>query len=77
MPSANAAINAGSGMPAGIRFDATGAAADIANGADVARIDITYNNEPSTRRMVVLISAQGMARMCDPSASASHPTACD
>ena len=77
MPSANTAINAGTSMPAGVRFDATGAAADIATGDDIARIDITYNNEPSVRRIVVLISAQGMARICDPFASASHPTACD
>jgi len=77
MPSIDSVITAGSGMPAGIRFDATGAAADIATGADIARIDITYRTEPSTRRMVILVSAQGMARVCDPSASASHPTSCD
>ena len=77
MPSIDSVITAGSGMPAGIRFDATGAAADIATGADIARIDITYRTEPSTRRRVILVSAQGMARMCDPSASASHPTSCD
>jgi hypothetical protein len=77
MPSFDTTINAGSGMPAGVRFDATGAAADIATGADIARIDITYNNEPSTRRMVILISAQGMTRICDPSVSPSHLTSCD
>lgn len=76
MPSVDTAINPGSGMPAMIRFDATGAAADIATGVDIARIDITYNNEPSTRRMVILISAQGAARICDPSASPSHLTSC-
>jgi type IV fimbrial biogenesis protein FimT len=77
MPSVGTVIAAGSGLPAGVRFDATGAAADIATGADIARIDVTYNNQPTTRRIVVLISAQGMARICDPSASASHPTSCD
>jgi hypothetical protein len=77
MPSVGTAITAGSGLPAGVRFDATGAAGDIATGADITRIDITYNNEPSTRRIVILISAQGMARICAPSASAFHPTACD
>jgi type IV fimbrial biogenesis protein FimT len=77
MPSVGTVIAAGSGLPAGVRFDATGAAADIATGADIARIDVTYNNQPTTRRIVVLISAQGMARICDPSASASHPTPCD
>lgn len=76
MPSVDTAITAGSGLPAGVRFDATGAAADIATGADIARIDVTYNNVPSTRRIVVLISARGMARICDPSAGASHPTSC-
>lgn len=77
MPSVGTVIAAGSGLPASVRFDATGAAADIATGADIARIDVTYNNQPTTRRIVVLISAQGMARICDPSASASHPTSCD
>lgn len=77
MPSISTAITAGNGLPAGIRFDSTGAAAEIATGADLARVDITYNNEPDTRRLVVLISTQGMARICDPSASTAHPTSCD
>lgn len=77
MPAIGTAITAGSGLPAGVRFDATGAAADVAAGDDIARIDITYNNVPGARRVVVLISAQGMARICDPSVIASHPTSCD
>jgi type IV fimbrial biogenesis protein FimT len=77
MPSLDTAIAAGSGLPAGIRFDATGAATDIATGADIARIDVTYDNVPSTRRLVVLISARGMARICDPSVGASLPTSCN
>lgn len=77
MPAIGTAITPGSGLPAGIRFDATGAAADVATGDDIARIDVTYNNVPSTRRIVVLISAQGMVRICDPSVIASQPTSCD
>lgn len=77
MPPVHTAIAAGANFPAAIRFDATGAAPNIATGDDIARIDITYNGEPTTRRMVVMVSAQGMARLCDASVSNTHPMFCN
>jgi len=77
MPPIHTAIAAGANFPAAIRFDATGAAPNIATGDDIARIDITYNGEPTTRRMVVMVSAQGMARLCDASVSNTHPMFCN
>ncbi len=77
MPPVHTAIAAGANFPAAIRFDATGAAPNIATGDDIARIDITYNGEPTTRRMVVMVSAQGMVRLCDASVSNTHPMFCN
>jgi prepilin-type N-terminal cleavage/methylation domain-containing protein len=77
MPPIHTAIAAGANFPAAIRFDATGAAPNIATGDDIARIDITYNGEPNTRRMVVMVSAQGMVRLCDASVSNTHPMFCN
>lgn len=77
MPPIHTAIAAGANFPAAIRFDATGAAPNIATGDDIARIDITYNGEPTTRRMVVMVSAQGMVRLCDASVSNTHPMFCN
>jgi type IV fimbrial biogenesis protein FimT len=77
MPPIHTAIAAGANFPAAIRFDATGAAPNIATGDDIARIDITYNGEPTTRRMVVMVSAQGMVRLCDVSVSNTHPMFCN
>ncbi|MFM8462748.1 MAG: hypothetical protein ACKOA0_01385, partial [Burkholderiaceae bacterium] len=77
MPSSATAITAGQAFPASIRFDTSGAAPDIATGDSVARIDVTYNEFADVRRMVVLVSARGMARICDPAASVGHPQHCD
>ena len=75
-PSFTQAIAAGAEFPASLRFDASGAAPEITAGAGIARIDVTYDQVPETRRMVVLVSAQGLARICDPVASAGHPQHC-
>lgn len=76
MPALGTAIVAGQEFPASVRFDASGAAPDIVSGDGIARIDITYDQVPAARRMVVLVSAQGLARICDPIASMGHPQYC-
>ena len=76
MPAFGAAIAAGQGMPASVRFDAVGAAPSVADGNDVARIDITHANDANARRRIVLIAAQGMVRLCDPSAASGQPEHC-
>jgi type IV fimbrial biogenesis protein FimT len=76
MPAFGAAIMAGHGLPAHVRFDPLGAAPAIASGSDVARVDITHANDATARRRVVLITAQGMVRVCDPSVASAHPEHC-
>lgn len=76
MPTFGATIAAGHGMPSGVSFDAIGAAPLIAAGGDIARIDITHANDANARRRIVLIAAQGMVRVCDPSAAVGHPEHC-
>lgn len=76
LPAFDVAIAAGKGMPAGIRFDALGAAPAVATGSDIARVDITHASGANVRRRIVLIAARGMARVCDPSAAIGHPEHC-
>lgn len=59
----------GSGLPAGVSFDALGAvsAATVTN--DIARIDITHASSTTARRLVILIGSGGMIRLCDPAST--------
>lgn len=75
MPAYDTALVAGAGMPASVSFDALGTAPAIATGTDVARVDVIHANGGSIRRLVVQVSAQGMARICDP-AALDHPAQC-
>ncbi|MCM0044176.1 MAG: GspH/FimT family pseudopilin [Burkholderiaceae bacterium] len=76
MPALTAAIAAGTGLPAGITFDALGAAAAVGSGTDISRVDVTHARDDSARRLVLLIAAQGMVRLCDPVAATSRPERC-
>lgn len=76
MPDFAVALAAGKGLPAGVTFDALGAAAAVGNGTDVARIDVTHARGEGVRRLVVLIAAQGMVRLCDPLAAIGRPERC-
>lgn len=76
MPTLVDAIDAGSGLPAGVTFDALGAAPAVAGGTDIARIDVTHARDGSARRLVVVIAARGMVRACDPLAVGSAPERC-
>ncbi len=76
MPALTAAIAAGAGLPADITFDALGAAAAVGSGTDIARVDITHARDDGARRLVILIAAQGMVRLCDPMAATNRPERC-
>ncbi len=69
MPPFGTALVAGEGMPASVSFDAVGSAPAIANGNEVARIDVIHIDGEPARRLVVQVSAHGMARICDPVAT--------
>ena len=75
-PSFDVPIAAGTALPAGIGFDASGAVPGIAAGDDIARIDVTHSSGDNVQRMVVLIAPQGMVRLCQPTLSAGHPQHC-
>jgi type IV fimbrial biogenesis protein FimT len=70
-------LSAGTGLPAGVTFDGLGRAPAVNGLADIARVDITHAISASARRMVILVSAGGQTRMCDPAFSAaSSPQGC-
>ena len=71
----NVAIASGTGLPAGVTFNFLGRVVNAA--ADISRIDLTNATTGDARRMVIVISAGGTIRMCDPAlALASNPQGC-
>lgn len=65
------AITAGTGMSSnplpGVVFSAFGQVASDSSVTNVTRIDITNSSDANAKRLVILISSSGTARMCDPS----------
>lgn len=78
------AISAGVGMSSnplpGVIFNAFGQLVTDANAnanvTTVTRIDVTNSIKADAKRMVVLISPSGMAKMCDPALPASNTRGC-
>lgn len=72
-------LAAGAGLPGGVIFDPRGRPAIIAGWANAVRFDMrnmplaANNNE---RRLVVVLTPGGSARMCDPQVGAGNPRAC-
>lgn len=68
------AISAGTGLPLAVQFNSMGRISSTnLNGNpstlganQYVRIDVTHVSNPNARRMVVLVSGAGQARMCDP-----------
>ncbi len=75
-PALSAPVQAGSQLPAQVTFNAAGAAPAIGNGSEVSRIDIVDANDATVPRLVVLLSASGMVRWCDPLVTAGQPLSC-
>ncbi|XLZ70308.1 GspH/FimT family pseudopilin [Massilia sp. SR12] len=73
----DAAIAPGAGLLDGVTFNYLGQAPGAGNGNDVTRIDISNPNVAQARRYVIVISAGGQVRMCDPAlALAADPQGC-
>jgi hypothetical protein len=71
------ALSAGTGLPAGVTFDGFGRAPAVNGGTDIARVDVTNAISANARRMVILVSAGGQTRMCDPGVLLAHnPQGC-
>lgn len=60
------AIDAGTGLTAGISFNGLGRVPNANVGEDITRIDITNAATAEARRFVVTITLGGQIRMCDP-----------
>ncbi len=71
-----APLDAGSSLPNGVSFDALGGAPGVAQGTDLARIDVMGPGVGGGRRLVLTIAAHGMIRLCNPAAADSHPERC-
>ncbi len=71
----SSAISAGTGMPASVTFDALGK--EVNSGTDLTRIDVTNTADSSATRLVIIVSAFGQIRLCNPAVSlASNPEGC-
>jgi type IV fimbrial biogenesis protein FimT len=70
------ALGAGSGVPGVVTFNGTGRVANV--GTDITRVDVLNPKLSATdqRRLVIIITAGGSIRMCDPQAAAGVAWAC-
>ena len=72
-----AAIAGGAGLPAGVTFNGMGRVPTANVGADITRVDVTNTQDPTARRLVIIINSGGLIRLCDPAiALATSPLGC-
>lgn len=76
-----AALAAGAGLSedgnTGVTFNGVGLVPTANIGTDVTRIDIINTSTSDARRLVIVVSAGGLIRMCDPAHTlASNPQGC-
>ena len=72
----NTALAAGNRLPSGVTFNALGTAPGVEGNADVSRIDVTHAINEQARRLVLMITAAGAIRLCDPSAASDSVLRC-
>ncbi len=72
----NTALAAGNRLPSGITFNALGTAPGVEGNADVSRIDVTHAINEQARRLVLMITAAGAIRLCDPSTASDSVLRC-
>lgn len=70
------ALVPGHRLPSGVTFNALGAAPGVESNADVSRIDVTHAINEQARRLVLMITAAGAIRLCDPSADSGSVLRC-
>lgn len=76
LSSLGVALQAGQGLPSGVMFNALGAAPGVASGNDAMRIDVIHLINDKARRLVLMITAAGAVRLCDPSAASDAVLRC-
>ena len=72
----NTALAAGKRLPSGVTFNALGAAPGVDSNADASRIDVTHAINEQAKRLVLMITAAGAIRLCDPSAASDSVLRC-
>ena len=70
------ALPPGNRLPSGVTFNALGAAPGVESNADVSRIDVTHAINEQAKRLVLMITAAGAIRLCDPSADSGSVLRC-
>jgi type IV fimbrial biogenesis protein FimT len=70
------ALAPGHRLPSGVTFNALGAAPGVETNADAMRIDVTHLVNEQARRLVLMITAAGAVRLCDPSADSGSVSRC-
>lgn len=70
------ALTPGNRLPSGVTFNALGKAPSVESNADVSRIDVTHAINAQARRLVLMITAAGAIRLCDPSAASGSVLRC-
>jgi type IV fimbrial biogenesis protein FimT len=70
------ALAPGNRLPSGVTFNALGAAPGVESNADAMRIDVTHLVNEQARRLVLMITAAGAVRLCDPPADSGSILRC-
>jgi type IV fimbrial biogenesis protein FimT len=70
------ALTPGNRLPSGVTFNALGAAPGVEGNADVSRIDVTHAINEQAKRLVLMITAAGAIRLCDPTAASDSVLRC-
>ncbi len=70
------ALAPGNRMPSGVTFNALGTAPGVESNADASRIDVTHAINEEAKRLVLMITAAGAIRLCDPSADSGSVLRC-
>ena len=70
------ALTPGNRLPSGVTFNALGTAPGVETNADPSRIDVTHAINEKARRLVLMITAAGAIRLCDPSADSGSVLRC-
>ena len=70
------ALTPGHRLPSGVTFNALGTAPGVETNTDASRIDVTHAINEKARRLVLMITAAGAIRLCDPSADSGSVLRC-
>jgi len=70
------ALIPGHRLPSGVTFNALGTAPGVETNTDASRIDVTHAINEKARRLVLMITAAGAIRLCDPSADSGSVLRC-